>query len=199
MDNFLLILAFCWFALVVIGALNFKKLRRKWAHVMGVFGSYVIFLGLMLAVNLLVSLVCLIAGNKEVFGAGVAEVIFMIIAMVICLGYMVTCILKCSTVKEKIMLPFAACMIAAGFIWRLLGSIIFHTPISDDSEETANEFDIRKLPNIIYDESNNRWQLQQHNGDSVIYHNDAGQEVTIYFGQISGSGAVTSAGNFHWY
>lgn len=199
MDSFLIILALCGFALVIKGALDFKKLRRKWAHIMGVFGSYVIFMGLMLVVQIIASLIALITGSEEAFGAGGAEIVFMIIVMVVCLGYMVICMMKCSTVKERIMLPFAASMIAAGFIWRLLGSIIFHTPISDDSEETANEFDIRKLPNIIYDESNNQWQLQQRNSDSVMYHNDAGQVVTIYSGQISGSGAVTSAGNFHWY
>ncbi|MDE5696138.1 MAG: hypothetical protein K2I96_01810 [Lachnospiraceae bacterium] len=199
MGDLTIVLALVLFVVVMAGTLQYNKLRRKWARIMGVFGAYVIFLGILLLVGIIASLCSLISGNKDAFGAGAGETIFMVIIMVVCLGYMVICIMKCSTTKEKLMLPFAACMIAAGFCWRLIGSIVFHTPMSDGSEESSDEFDMNKLPNIIYDDANNRWQLQHRNGDSVVYHNDAGQMVTIYAGQISGSGAVTSAGNFHWY
>lgn len=198
MGDMSIILAGVAFIFVIVGTMRYDKLRRKWARIIGVGGAYVILIGIMLLVEIIVSLFALISGNKDAF-AGAGETILLVIVMMACMAYMVICMMKCSTVKERLMLPFAACMIGAGFCWRLIGSIVFHTPMSNGSEETSDEFDLNQLPNIIYDDTNNRWQLQQRNGDSVVYHNDSGQMVTIYSGQISGSGAVTSAGNFHWH
>ena len=66
-------------------------------------------------------------------------------------------------------------------------------------DEYQKDHDLSRMPNIIYDDSNNRWHLQHRNRDTAVYHNDEGQEVTIYHGQISGTSAQTSAGSFHWY
>lgn len=198
MEDLIAILAVPILAFTVIGAVSYNKVRQKWGRIIGVFGSYMVLMGLMLLVEVIRSLFALITGNKNAFGAGAGEIILMVIIMIACLGYMAMCMRKCSTVKEKILLPFAACMIGLGFCWRLLGSIVLHIPMSDGSQDADDEHDLRNLPNIIYDDAKNRWQLQHRNGDHVVYHNDAGQTITIYHGEISRSGATTSAGNFHW-
>lgn len=55
------------------------------------------------------------------------------------------------------------------------------------------------MPNIIYDSSNNRWQCVGRFGSESEYRSDDGQTVRIYHADVSGSGANTSAGYFHWY
>ena len=70
---------------------------------------------------------------------------------------------------------------------------------SDPWAEHKAEHDLGRMPNIIYDSSNNPWHKSWGSPDHVTYHNDQGQEVTIYSGQVSGSSAQTSAGHFHWY
>lgn len=79
------------------------------------------------------------------------------------------------------------------------GSASQDSSSSDPWARHKAEHDLSRMPNIIYDSSNNRWQKSWGSGDHATYHNDQGQEVTIYSGQISGSSAQTSAGHFHWY
>ena len=56
------------------------------------------------------------------------------------------------------------------------------------------------LPNIIYDDSNARWQLRRRNGDgSAVYYSDDGREVLIHLNYVSGTTANTGEGTFHWY
>lgn len=56
------------------------------------------------------------------------------------------------------------------------------------------------LPNIIYDDSNARWQLRHRNGDgSAVYYSDDGREVLIHLNYVSGTTANTGEGTFHWY
>ena len=47
------------------------------------------------------------------------------------------------------------------------------------------------LPNIIYDDGNDRRQLRRRNGD--------GHEVLIRLNCVSGTAANTGEGAFHWY
>lgn len=42
-----------------------------------------------------------------------------------------------------------------------------------------NSYDLSRLPNIMYDSSNNRWQKGWTSYDHVTYRNDGGEEVTI--------------------
>lgn len=70
---------------------------------------------------------------------------------------------------------------------------------SDPYAEHKESHDLSRMPNTIYDSSNNRWHKNWGGRDHVTYHNDQGQEVIIYSGQVSGSSAQTSAGHFHWY
>lgn len=55
------------------------------------------------------------------------------------------------------------------------------------------------MPHIIYDSSNNRWQCVGRFGSESEYRSDDGRTVRIYHADVSGSGANTSAGYFHWY
>ena len=56
------------------------------------------------------------------------------------------------------------------------------------------------LPNIIFDDSNDRWQLRHRNGDgSAVYYSDDGREVLIHLNYVSGTIANTGEGTFHWY
>ena len=68
---------------------------------------------------------------------------------------------------------------------------------SQDSH--AGEFDLKALPSIIYDDTNRMWKRRYAAGDYVIYYNDDGGEIYIRNAHISGSGATTNMGNFHWY
>ena len=69
----------------------------------------------------------------------------------------------------------------------------------DGQGGSENSYDLSRMPNIIYDSSNNRWQKGWTSYDHVTYRNDGGEEVTIWHAEISGNGAQTSAGHFHWY
>lgn len=62
------------------------------------------------------------------------------------------------------------------------------------------EFDLNRMPSIIYDSNNNEWRKQYSNGREVVYREkESGRLVTIYSGQVSANFAQTSAGSFHWY
>lgn len=66
--------------------------------------------------------------------------------------------------------------------------------VSDASSEPA------RLPTIIYDDQNCAWYKQYMAGDAAVYQKkESGERVTIYSAEISGSGANTDAGYFHWY
>ncbi len=67
-----------------------------------------------------------------------------------------------------------------------------------EAEDSGSEFDIRRMPAIIYDDGNRAWKRRGLFGDHAEYCSDEGDAVIIYSGQISGSGVNTSAGTFHW-
>ena len=60
-------------------------------------------------------------------------------------------------------------------------------------------YDLSRMPSIVYDSGNNRWQRRGIYGDHAVYYNDDGNEVTIWNAEVSGSSANTSAGTLHWY
>lgn len=55
------------------------------------------------------------------------------------------------------------------------------------------------MPHIIYDSSDSRWQCVGRFGDESEYRSDDGRTVRIYHADVSGNGANTSEGYFHWY
>lgn len=70
---------------------------------------------------------------------------------------------------------------------------------SQAAKEPENEFDLSRIPFIVYDDSNRRWMRRGIYGDHAVYYNDDGEEVSIYSAQVSSSSADTSAGTLHWY
>ena len=107
--------------------------------------------------------------------------------MLICLGYMAMVIVgRCDTTAQKVMLPLAACLIGAGFIWRLLLAIVAHVPM-DSGETKASGLDA--MPDIIYDTNNARavWHKQGTYGDHVVYYGPNGDTVTFYQSDIEGA------------
>ena len=193
--EFLIIFAI---VLMVVGYFGYNPLRKKWAGIIGVGGSYIVLLGVGLLVMMIGSLISLITGGST--EGGIVEVIISVIAMLLCLAYMVYVMLtRCETIAQRILLPFVACLIGFGFCWRLLASIVFHAPMESGEQSTENEFDISRLPTIVYDDNNREWKKRGTYGDHAVYYSNDGAEVTIYNTQISGTTATTNVGNLHWY
>lgn len=92
--------------------------------------------------------------------------------------------------------------IGFGFCWRLLAAIFLHMPMESGKKSAMDEIeeahDVSKMPSIIYDDGNNRWQRVTLNKDNATYRNDNGQEVFINSTEIFGNSANTSAGRVHW-
>lgn len=68
-----------------------------------------------------------------------------------------------------------------------------------EMNQLYDEFDIARMPVIVYDGNNRQWKRRGVFGDHAVYYNNDGDEVTVYSGQVSGSSASTSAGTLHWY
>ena len=66
-------------------------------------------------------------------------------------------------------------------------------------DEYKKTRDLSRLPSIVYDDGNNRWQRVGIYGSQAVYHNDDGQEITIFHAEISRSSALTNVGTLHWY
>ena len=96
-------------------------------------GSYAILLGVMLLFATIGTVIKAITGQE--LGSGAGEIVGTVIVMLICLGLHGDG--HCGalrTTAQKVMLPLVACLIGAGFIWRLLLAIVAHVPM--DSGET---------------------------------------------------------------
>ena len=185
MDGIVAVLGMIMLALCLVGTIGYNGLRRKWAGIIGVGGAYVILLGIMLLIGSVGTLVQWIAGQELHTSAG--EMIGTVIVAVLCLAYMGMVIVgRCETRAQKVMLPLAACLIGAGFIWRLLLAVVAHVPMdSGKSEGSALE----SMPDVIYDTNNGRavWHKQGVYGDHVQYYGPNGETVTFYQSDIEGA------------
>ncbi len=185
MDGIVAVLGMIMLALCLVGTIGYNGLRRKWAGIIGVGGAYVILLGIMLLIGSVGTLVQWIAGQELHTSAG--EMIGTVIVAVLCLAYMGMVIVgRCETTAQKVMLPLAACLIGAGFIWRLLLAVVAHVPMdSGKSEGSALE----SMPDVIYDTNNGRavWHKQGVYGDHVQYYGPNGETVTFYQSDIEGA------------
>ena len=171
--------------LCLVGTIGYNSLRRKWAGIIGVGGSYAILLGVMLLFATIGTVIKAITGQE--LGSGAGEIVGTVIVMLICLGYMAMVIVgRCETTAQKVMLPLVACLIGAGFIWRLLLAIVAHVPM-DSGETKASGLDA--MPDIIYDTNNARavWHKQGTYGDHVVYYGPNGDTVTFYQSDIEGA------------
>lgn len=187
--------------LMVGGFIAYNPLREKWADVIGVGGSYVILLGVMLLLMTIGSLVSLITGGT--MEANPVEIVVSVIAMILCLAYTVHVMLtRCTTASQRILLPFVGCLIGFGFCWRLVASIVFHAPMAtgggaDGKTEHELAHDISRLPGTIYNDEG-RWSLVS-SGSPMKYRSEKGREINIYNAEISGTTAQTNEGGFWWY
>ena len=170
--------------LCLAGTIGYKNLRRKWAGIIGVGGSYIVLIGVVQLIVLVAGLIMGLAGNNAAFSFGdIAGSVFL---AVVCLLYTALIIFsRCETTAQRLTLPFAACMIACGFAWRLVFSIITHSPM--DSGETASS-PLDSMPDTIYDTNNGRatWRKQGVYGDHVDYYGPNGETVTFYLSDVEG-------------
>ena len=168
--------------LCVAGTIGYNGLREKWAGIIGVGGSYVILLGVMLLIGTIGTLIKAITGQE--LGSGAGEIVGTVIIMLLCLGYMAVVIVgRCETTAQKVMLPLVACLIGAGFVWRLLLAIVAHVPMAGGGDKAAG---LEAMPDVIYDPNNYRaaWYKQGTYGDHVVYRGPKGESVTFYKSDI---------------
>lgn len=186
MEEIVAILGVILLILCLVGTIGYNSLRRKWAGIIGVGGSYVILLGVMLFFATIVTVFKMITGQEP---GGAGELIGTVLVMLICLGYMVLVIVgRCETTAQRVLLPLVACLIGAGFIWRLLLAIVAHVPM-DDGKSGASGSVLDSMPDIIYDTNDNRavYRKQGNYGDHVTYYGPNGKTVTFYESDVKGN------------
>lgn len=152
----LMIVGFSALALILVGAIGFNGFRRKMAGVIGVGGSYIILLGIMLLVTGIVQLIGGAPSQQEL-------VITLVLAGLAVLYMVYVIVFKCKTVGQRIFLPIVAILIALGFIWRLIAAIVFKTPITKPEPAAA------KFPANITDPEGNYYVLRNVSGDYATY------------------------------
>lgn len=159
---------------MLAGGIFYNKLRAKYYGIIGVGGSYFAAIGVMGAFMLIGSL---LAGEFTV-GVSPVEAIMTLIFMLAGLGYLVyVMIVRCKTVAQRVFLPLVAVMIAFGFCWRLLLSIVFKVPMSNGAPESAAKFPAR-----LTDDQGETWELQHDSGDHADYRcRKNGNTVTIWY------------------
>lgn len=149
-------------AFMLIGFFGYNPLRKKFAGVIGVGGSYIILLGIMLLCAAIGQIIRTAGGDHsvstlEIMGTGVIALL--------CLGYMVFVMIgRCETTAQRVALPFVACLIGFGFIWRLLAAIVLHMPMESGKQEEKSVF-----PPRIYDPQGVLFDLVYAGTDSAQY------------------------------
>lgn len=158
----MIILIIAAIAFMLLGFFAYNSIRKKYAGIIGVGGSYLVLLGVMLLFSSIGQIIGTITGNSNV---SALEIILGVVVMLLCLGYMVFAMLtRCETVVQRILLPFAACLIGFGFIWRFLAAIVLHMPM--ESGKTVGG----AFPAILYDPSENQFRLLNEGGDNATYY-----------------------------
>ena len=174
----MIILIIAAIAFMFLGLFSYNPIRRKYAGIIGVGGSYVVLLGVMLLFSSVGQIIGTITGKSNV---SALEIVLGVVVMLLCLGYMVFVMLtRCETVAQRILLPFVACLIGFGFIWRFLAAIVFHMPMeSGKSAEGA-------FPAILYDPGENQFRLLNEGGDNARYYCEkTGQEAFFYASDLA--------------
>lgn len=152
--------------LMLGGGIFYNKLRTKFYGIIGVGGSYMATIGIMMLGALIGS----------IFGGGgfaSAELVVGIIFMVIGIGYLVyVMIVRCSTVMQRVFLPIVAIMIAFGFCWRLLLAIFLKIPMGNgapEEQEAPATQATGRFPSAVYDDQGQTWYLLSDSGDHADY------------------------------
>ena len=152
---FLLILALAYFGGSYFA---YNALRRKYAGIIGIPGSYFILLTAFLVIGLIRGI---FTGG---FGESALELVLTILVMLAGIAYTVLMILRCETLADKILLPIAAILIGSGFCIRFIAAIAFHVPMESGKVEDKNVF-----PTSMRDSGGDVWELQTHNDVSAEF------------------------------
>ena len=85
----------------------------------------------------------------------------------------------------------------------VVGLSFFRGLSADDSapampRQEDDRTPLQRVPNIIYDGSNSRWQLVNRGYDTATYESDDGRQVVLRHAEMGRSGANTNEGYFHW-
>ena len=152
---FLLILALVYFGGSYFA---YNGLRRKYAGIIGIPGSYFILLTAFLVIGLIRGII------KGGFGETPLELVLTIVIMLAGIAYTVLMILRCETLSDKILLPFAAILIGSGFCIRFIASIAFHVPMESGKVESVS------FPPSMRDSSGDIWKLKTHNDVMAEYY-----------------------------
>lgn len=150
------------FAVVAMlaGAIFYNPLRKKVDGIIGVGGSYIILLGVMLLVMTIGNLLGL--GGEE---TQTSEVIVAIVFLLISIAYTVyVMICKCETVMQRVTLPFIATLIGMGFCWRFLMKLFLHVPMAGGSSSSGSA-----IPQYIYSPKGETYRLTLSDPNRVYY------------------------------
>jgi ABC-type uncharacterized transport system permease subunit len=151
---FLLILALAYFGGSYFA---YNALRRKYAGIIGIPGSYFILLTAFLVIGLIRGI---FTGG---FGESALELVLTVVIMLAGIAYTVLMILRCETLADRILLPFAAILIGSGFCIRFVAAIAFHVPMESGKVESAS------FPASMRDSGGDIWELGNHNDVSAEY------------------------------
>ncbi len=158
--------------LMLGGGIFYNKLRSKVYGVIGVGGSYMATIGLMVLVMLIVSI---FTGSAF---ASATELIVAILFMLGGVGYLAYVMFtRCRTVMERVLLPIIAVMIAFGFCWRFILAIIFKIPMGNGAPENTAKF-----PASVVDDQGEVWMLLNDSGDHAEYRcRKTGDQKTFWY------------------
>ena len=97
----MIILIIAAIAFMFLGFFSYNPIRRKYAGIIGVGGSYVVLLGVMLLFSSIGQIIGTITGKSNV---SALEIVLGVVVMLLCLGYMVFVMLtRCETVAQRIL------------------------------------------------------------------------------------------------
>lgn len=158
MDIFMAIVIGLAVVIMIAGGIFYNKLRAAYYGIIGVGGSYMALIGIMM--------LCILIGT--IFGGAgfnAAELITGIIFMLIGLGYLVYAMIsRCHTTMQRVLLPLVAVMIAFGFCWRFLLMLVIKVPMSDGSPAAKPDF-----PQTVTDDKGESWDLELSGDERAEY------------------------------
>lgn len=157
------------------GFFLYNPIRRKWSGIIGVGGSYLLATGMILVMGLIGAIFS--ASIRESMEGGVAAWIFYIVLALLTIAYLVYVMLtRCTTMAQRIMLPFVVLIIAFGWATRMMASIFLHMPMESGNKEEETEF-----PKFIYDTDDNPWECINNGLDNANYYCQKTGETRMFY------------------
>lgn len=163
--------------LILGGFFLYNPVRKKYSSIIGVGGSYLVATGLMLAISLIGAIFS--PSIRSTMDGGIAGLIVYIVLALLTIAYLVFIMMtRCTTVIQRVMLPFAILIIAFGFATRLLAAIFLHMPMESGNNDANDAFE---FPKFIYDESENPWELINSGRDNANYYCQKTGETRMFY------------------